>query len=58
MARYKAKARSSNDPSIQQAFREVYANVPKNVTATGKTGKAKQKMMAAIAFSKAGRDKK
>lgn len=41
-------------PSIEQAFHEVYQNVPKNVTATGKTGAAKNKMMQAIAFSKAG----
>jgi len=33
---------------------EVHRNVPKNVKATGKTGKAKESMLRAIAFSKAG----
>jgi len=32
---------------------EVHKDVPKNVKATGKTGKAKEKMLEAIAFSKA-----
>ena len=39
------------------AFHEVYAKEPKSVTATGKTGKAKQAMMTAIALSKAGLSK-
>ena len=37
------------------AFEEVYANVPKSVVATGKTGAAKRSMMAAVAMSKARR---
>ena len=36
---------------------EVHRNVPKNVKATGKTGKAKEAMLRAIAFSKARRGK-
>jgi hypothetical protein len=36
-----------------RAFHEVFTKVPKNVTKTGKTGKAKNKMMVAIALSKA-----
>lgn len=42
-----------NDSKVESAFHEVYENVPKTVKATGKTGKAKQKMMTAIALSKA-----
>ena len=38
---------------VDKAFHEVYSKVPKNVVKTGKTGKAKQKMMVAIALSKA-----
>jgi hypothetical protein len=41
------------DPKVEAAFHEVYAKTPKNVTKTGKTGKAKTKMMTAIALSKA-----
>ena len=40
------------------AFHEVFHNVPKNVRKTGKTGKAKRKMMIAIALSKAGMSRK
>ena len=40
--------------SKDQAFKEVYVKTPKTVTATGKTGKEKRKMMVAIALSKAG----
>jgi hypothetical protein len=39
------------------AFHEVFHNVPKTVTATGKTGEAKRKMMIAVALSKAGLSK-
>lgn len=39
---------------VDEAFHEVYSKVPKNVTKTGKKGKAKRKMMVAIALSKAG----
>ena len=38
---------------VESAMREVHKNVPKNVKKTGKTGKAKEKMLVAIAFSKA-----
>ena len=37
------------------AFEEVYANVPKSVVTSGKTGAAKRSMMTAIALSKARR---
>jgi len=40
--------------SKKSAFQEVFNNVPKTVTATGKTGEAKRKMMIAVALSKAG----
>jgi hypothetical protein len=36
------------------AFHEVYAKTPKSVTATGKTGDARRKMLIAVALSKAG----
>ena len=38
---------------VKKAFDEVHANTPKTVKATGKTGKAKQKMLVAVALSKA-----
>jgi hypothetical protein len=50
--RYKPSA-GSNDPRITNAFHEVYSDEPANVKATGKTGAAKDKMMVAIALSKA-----
>ena len=37
----------------KKAFDEVHKNVPANVKKTGKTGAAKEKMMTAIALSKA-----
>jgi hypothetical protein len=43
--------------SKAQAFHEVYAKTPKTVTATGKTGEARRKMMIAVALSKAGLSK-
>lgn len=55
MARHNPSERSPSDSRVEQAFHEVYTNVPKNVKATGKTGNAKQKMMTAIALSKARR---
>lgn len=54
MQRYQPSPRSGHDMSVQNAMHEVFTNVPKNVTATGKTGAAKNKMLQAIAFSKAG----
>ena len=53
MARYHASERGASDPRIESAFHEVHANIPANVKATGKTGAAKQKMLTAIALSKA-----
>ena len=41
-------------PSLDKAMEEVHDNVPKNVKKTGKTGAAKEAMLRAIAFSKAG----
>lgn len=38
---------------VESAMREVHADVPSNVEKTGKTGKAKEAMLRAIAFSKA-----
>jgi len=46
-------AKKKQDPRIKAAFHEVYEKVPKSVKKTGKTGKAKQAMMTAIALSKA-----
>lgn len=43
--------------TLDEAMKEVHENVPKNVVKTGKTGKAKEKMLQAIAFSKAGQSK-
>jgi hypothetical protein len=45
------------DMSKDQAFKEVYSKTPRTVTATGKTGEAKRKMLVAIALSKAGMSK-
>ncbi len=41
------------DKRVKAAFDEVHAKTPKTVVATGKTGKAKQKMLVAVALSKA-----
>jgi len=41
------------DKRVASAFHEVFHKVPKTVTATGKTGEAKRKMMVAVALSKA-----
>ena len=40
---------------LSAAMKEVHKRVPRNVTKTGKTGAAKEKMLQAIAFSKARR---
>jgi hypothetical protein len=45
--------KSKKDPRVEAAFHEVYTKVPKSVKKTGKTGEAKEKMMTAIALSKA-----
>jgi hypothetical protein len=47
----------ASEDAVESAMREVHTNVPKNVKATGKKGKAKEKMLQAIAFSKARRGK-
>lgn len=39
---------------LNEAMSEVHKNVPENVKKTGKKGKAKEAMLRAIAFSKAG----
>ena len=44
---------ASSKSKVENAFHEVYTDVPKNVTKTGKTGAAKKAMMTAIALSKA-----
>ena len=43
---------------LESAMREVHSDVPSNVEKTGKKGKAKETMLRAIAFSKAGKSKK
>jgi hypothetical protein len=53
MARHLASARAPSDAKVASAMEEVHNNVPRNVKATGKTGKAKEAMLRAIAFSKA-----
>lgn len=40
---------------LESAMREVHADIPSNVKKTGKTGASKEKMLQAIAFSKARR---
>lgn len=42
---------------VENAMRNVHNKVPRNVKKTGKTGKAKEKMLRAIGFSKARRGK-
>ena len=42
-----------SDTIVDKAFSEVHANVPSTVKATGKTGAAKEKMLTAVAMSKA-----
>jgi hypothetical protein len=43
---------------LANAMREVHNDVPKNVKKTGKAGMAKERMLRAIAFSKAGQSNK
>jgi len=50
--------RGARKRSKDKAFKEVFSKVPKSVKKTGKKGKAKRKMMVAIALSKAGLSKK
>lgn len=55
MSRYKASSKSPSDSKVAAAMEEVHNNIPANVKATGKKGKAKEAMLRAIAFSKARR---
>jgi hypothetical protein len=48
-----AKKQTKTEKKVAEAFREVHANVPSTVKATGKTGAAKEKMLTAVALSKA-----
>ena len=45
--------KSRSKQLLEAAFSEVHTNIPSTVKATGKTGKDKEKMLAAVAFSKA-----
>ena len=45
--------KNKSDKLVDKAFSEVHANVPSTVKATGKTGKAKDAMLTAVALSKA-----
>jgi hypothetical protein len=49
--------KSKKQDKLGAAMREVHKNVPKSVTKTGKTGAAKEAMIRAIGFSKAGQSK-
>jgi hypothetical protein len=51
-----AKPKSTSKKIIEDTMAEVHTNVPSTVKASGKTGAAKEKMLAAVALSKA-RDK-
>lgn len=46
------KSRVTHD-DVSAAMKEVHNKVPKNVIKTGKKGAAKERMLQAIAFSKA-----
>ena len=48
-----AKKQTKSDKTVAEAFHEVHAHVPSTVKATGKTGAAKEKMLTAVALSKA-----
>ena len=48
-----AKKLTKTEKKVADAFHEVHANVPSTVKATGKTGAAKEKMLTAVALSKA-----
>ena len=47
------KKPTKTEKKVAEAFHEVHANVPSTVKATGKTGAAKEKMLTAVALSKA-----
>jgi hypothetical protein len=48
-----AKPKRTSKTIIEDAMSEVHTNVPSTVKATGKTGAATEKMLTAIALSKA-----
>jgi hypothetical protein len=48
-----ATKKSKTAKLVDEAMSEVHRNVPKTVKATGKTGAAKEKMLQAVALSKA-----
>ena len=48
-----AKKPTKTEKKVAEAFHEVHKNVPSTVKATGKTGAAKEKMLTAVALSKA-----
>ena len=48
-----AAKQTKSAKKVAAAFREVHENVPSTVKATGKTGAAKEKMLTAVALSKA-----
>lgn len=56
-SRPKGQRHSVDNSSVESAMREVHTNIPRNVKATGKKGAAREKMLQAIAFSKARRGK-
>lgn len=45
--------KSKSQKKLDAAMSEVHRHIPSTVEATGKTGAAKAKMLAAVAFSKA-----
>lgn len=45
--------KSKSKKIIEDAMAEVHTNVPSTVKATGNTGAAKEKMLTAVALSKA-----
>ena len=48
-----ATKKSKTARLVDEAMSEVHRNVPTTVKATGKTGAAKEKMLQAVALSKA-----
>ena len=53
-----SKKEMTKHMSVEKAMEEVHKDIPENVKKTGKKGKAKEAMLRAIAFSKAGKSKK
>ncbi len=52
MDRHPASKASAKQHRLAAAMAEVHANIPSSVKAAGKKGKAKEAMLAAIAYSK------